>query len=365
MNHDAHRAMSLADLVVTAVTGVVREFLTEKFGELQASDAQLRLELQRLMARAPLQGERGERGERGEPGPPGPSGSAGETGDPGERGEVGPRGEVGAAGPEGPAGRDAHYVRPMPWRAGKHAHGDVVQHVGGLWEALAATDAEPGTARSAWSLFMDGLNSLHVELDDDAFALVSRWASGSESRQPFWRPPHYVNVWDTDTAYRENALVTHDGSLWWAQRDSRGERPGTPYTTDGLKTRAAAWKLVVKHGKDGRDGRDGADGRDGERGAAGAAGTPGRDGSDGRDGERGSAGPAGPQGAPGRDGQSIQFAGDYDPAARYAAGDLVRFSSALYVAREAGLLGAPKTAAGRTHWALLADFARLRRGDES
>lgn len=394
MSQDAGRAVNMLDLVVTAVVSAVRE----PIGELRAELTHLRLEVDKLNARAPRQGEPGPAGERGAagvagprgepgvagapgepgaagpPGPPGepgavgatgPCGLAGKAGEPGAAGPAGlpgPVGDRGAPGPAGPPGRDAQYVRPITWRPGSHARGTVVDHVGGLWEALASTDVEPGAALSAWSLIMNGLKSVNVELEDDAFALVSTWASGTESRQPFWRPPNYAGVWDLEAAYDENDLVTHDGSLWWALGASQAERPGTPYVTTDGKTRAASWRLVVKHGKDGRDGRDGKDGVNG---------APGRDGTDGRDGAPGVAGPAGevgvagppgPAGAPGQDGESIRIRGDYDPEARYAPGDIVRFGgSALYAAREAGILGAPKTAAGRTHWALLVDFARLAR----
>lgn len=361
MSHDARRAVSLADLVVTAVTGVVREFLTEKLTgirtEFQAGLTHLRLELERLNARAPRQGEPGPAGEPGVPGPrgePGEAGPCGQAGKPGERGEPG---EPGVPGPAGPPGRDAQYVRPIPWQAGSsHARGVVVEHAGGIWEALAPTDTEPGAARSPWALILDAPEPDRVDTDPDGtLAFVFRRASGSEQRFRFWRPGGWVGVWDVDRAYLPNDSVTHDGSQWLAMRESKGERPGSSSVTPQGKTRAPAWRLTVKHGRDGRDGADGLagapgrDGRDGADGAPGAAGEPGL------------AGAPGMPGAPGRDGASISYRGDYDEALTYAAGEIVRFGSALYIAGEAGRLGTPGRAAGRRHWALLFDVARLLR----
>lgn len=315
MNHDAHRAVSLADLVVTAVTGVVREFLTEKFAEFQAGLAHLRVELERLNARTPSQGEAGPQGERGAEGPAGPTGPAGPPGVAGPAGPPGAAAEPGAAGPAGPAGRDAMYVRPVPWQAGSsHARGVVVEHASGIWEALAPTDTEPGAARSPWALILDAPEPDRVDTDPDGtLAFVFRRASGSEQRFRFWRPGGWVGVWDVDRTYLVNDSVTHDGSQWLAMRESHGERPGSSSVTPQGKTRAPAWRLTVKHGRDGRDGADG------------LAGAPGRDGRDGTDGAPGAAGIAGADGAPGipgppgRDGESVNFREVAREAGRLAA----------------------------------------------
>lgn len=258
MSHDANRAVSLVDLVVTAVVGAVRE----EFGELRAALAALRLELERVKGRAP---------------PPG---------------AAGPPGERGLAGPAGPAGRDAHYVRPIPWRAGTHAAGIVVQHAAGLWEALAPTDAEPGAALSAWVLIYDGAEADRVEADPDGtLALVFKRASGTEQRLRFWRPWYFTGVWESDSSYAANDVVSHDGSTWLALSASKGECPGSSTVTPQGRTRAAAWRLIVKRGRGGAPGKDGADGR---------AGRDGRNGTDGAAGPAGPEGPPGPAGPPGR-----------------------------------------------------------------
>lgn len=322
MSHDAHRAVNLVDLVVTAVVGAVREPLAE----LTARVSHLE-----LAARAP---------------PP--------------QGKVGPPGERGPAGLEGPPGRDAHYIRAFPWHANRYGAGAVVQHAAGLWEALTSTDAEPGSAQSGWALVYDGAEPDRVETDPDGtLAMVYRRASGTERRFRLWRPLGWAGVWDSDKTYAANDLVTHDGSTWLAVSSSKDECPGSSTVTAQGKTRAPAWRLIVKRGRGGTPGEAGADGHDGEPGRDGRDGELGRPGADGRDGAQGLPGVQGPAGAPGKDGQSIQFRGDYGEETRYAAGDIVRLGSALYVALEAGVLGAPNRAAGRTHWALLLDIARI------
>lgn len=219
MSQDVKRATGLVDLIATAVIGAVAEIVAE----LRASVAQLRLELDKLRARAP---------QRGEPGPPG---------------------EPGPAGPQGPPGRDAHYIRPVPWRAGTHARATVVEHAGGIWEALAATATEPGTALSAWTLILDAPEPDRVDSDPDGFlVIVYKRASGTEKRLRFWRPHIYAGVWDSDTDYLHNDLVTHDGSTWLAVSASKGERPGA-VTVAGGRTRAPAWRLIVKRGRAGRN----------------------------------------------------------------------------------------------------------------
>lgn len=204
MSHDANRAVSLVDLVVTAVVGAMGDELAKKFAALRGDYAAIRLEIDRLKARPPQRGI------------------------------------------EGPPGRDAHYIRAFPWHAERYGAGAVVQHVGGLWEALTSTDAEPGTAQSGWSLIYDGTEPNRIETDPDGWlVIVYRRASGTEQRFRFWRPGGYVGVWDAAAAYVVNDTVTYDGSLWLAMCSSTTDRPGS----------SSAWRLIVKHGRDARRGR--------------------------------------------------------------------------------------------------------------
>jgi hypothetical protein len=58
----------------------------------------------------------------------------------------------------------------------------------------------------------------------------------------------WVGVWNESTEYKAGNFVTWDGSIWHADIDSRGVRPGP--TTGGK-----IWTLAGKRGRDGRDAR--------------------------------------------------------------------------------------------------------------
>jgi len=53
----------------------------------------------------------------------------------------------------------------------------------------------------------------------------------------------YKGTWEHGREYVRGNFVSQDGSIWHAQRDSKGARPG-----DG-----DSWKLAVRHGRDGKD----------------------------------------------------------------------------------------------------------------
>jgi hypothetical protein len=52
----------------------------------------------------------------------------------------------------------------------------------------------------------------------------------------------YKGVWSPDVQYKAGSFVSHGGSLWHADVDVKGTRPG-----DG-----ALWQLAVKRGRDAR-----------------------------------------------------------------------------------------------------------------
>ena len=181
-------------------------------------------------------------------------------------GPAGPPGPAGAPGAPGINGRDASFVVPVHYSAGLAVErGAIVQHRGGLWYANAATNAEPGTPVSGYSLILDGCEPERSEVADDGTpAIVFRYASGLEKRMSLgYRPPSYAGVFDQTRAYLPNDLVTYQGSMWIARRDTEGARPGTD-------AGALVWTLVVKSGKDGRDGERGPPGARGEQGPPGA-----------------------------------------------------------------------------------------------
>ncbi len=56
----------------------------------------------------------------------------------------------------------------------------------------------------------------------------------------------YAGVWSAQSQYQAGNFVTDHGSLWHANIQSTGLRPGS----------GAAWTLAAKAGRDGKDARD-------------------------------------------------------------------------------------------------------------
>lgn len=87
---------------------------------------------------------------RGVDGPQGPVGVVGAQGEPGSVGEVGPEGQPGAPGPTGDQGPQGPKGSPgLNWTGlyndgQQYFAGDVVEHVGSIYVATAATNLEPG-----------------------------------------------------------------------------------------------------------------------------------------------------------------------------------------------------------------------------
>jgi hypothetical protein len=175
----------------------------------------------------------------------------------------------GPAGPPGPPGADG-VVRAVPavhWQAGAQVRaGSVVMHRNGLWFANADTSAEPGSGVDGFTLMFDGQELDGFETDaTGALVAVLRYASGRVTRKPTGlRQLAYLGVYDHETTYHTNDVVTASGSMWICKAaDAVGLRPGTDNA-------ARAWQLAVKCGRDGRDGRDGPQGPRGEPGPAAA-----------------------------------------------------------------------------------------------
>ena len=171
-----------------------------------------------------------------------------------------------AVGPPGPPGRDGVVtaVHAVHWQPGATVRaGQVVMHRNGLWFANADTTLEPGTGVDGFTLMFDGQELDGFETDDaGALVAVMRYASGRVSRKSTgFRPMSYLGVYDHETSYHANDLVTANGCMWVCKAEATGQRPGTDNA-------ARYWQLAVKCG---RDGRDGAPGPRGEQGAPGAA----------------------------------------------------------------------------------------------
>ncbi len=88
-------------------------------------------------------------------------------------------------------------------------------------------------------------------------------------------------VYAAANSYKEDDLVTHQGSSWIAKKSVSGSTPGSAPGRDGQ----SYWLKYVSKGDKGDDGHDGDDGDDGDDG---------HDGDDGAIGPTGPAGPAGP-----------------------------------------------------------------------
>lgn len=88
-----------------------------------------------------------------------------------------------------------------------------------------------------------------AEIDSRFAALEAREAATLEKRlaAELERIAQFrdCGVWDESTQYENLNVVSHDGSMWLAQRSSLGERPGS----------GDAFRLAVKHGRNGRDAR--------------------------------------------------------------------------------------------------------------
>lgn len=173
-------------------------------------------------------GAAGERGERGEPGESivGPQGERGEKGDPGEAGPRGEKGDVGAIGERGPEGPCGKLPVVKGWVDGVYYEGDVVTHLGSIWQAQKDTGRAPG--------------------HEDWVELVQR---GADARGFTVR-----GTWNESEDYAKNDIVMLNASSFVAINDEPGPCPG-----DG-------WQLWAGAGKTGKPGPRG---DRGEKGAAG------------------------------------------------------------------------------------------------
>lgn len=90
-----------------------------------------------------------------------------------------------------------------------------------------------------------GFDDLAVESLDGGRVLRVKFARGEEVKTFDLVTASIIDrgVYRDDLAALAGDAVTWGGSLWIAQRASRGERPGT----------SDAWRLAVKHGRDGKD----------------------------------------------------------------------------------------------------------------
>lgn len=91
-----------------------------------------------------------------------------------------------------------------------------------------------------------GFDDLSVEQNSERGAVV-RFARGSQVKEFQLSFPVVLDrgVYKAESDYQRGDAVTWGGSLWIAQKDAPGDKPGEG---DG-------WRLAVKKGRDGKDGK--------------------------------------------------------------------------------------------------------------
>lgn len=157
---------------------------------------------------------------------------------------VGPQGEPGPAGPAGPEGKVGRDGLPgVPGRPGA--------------DGANGKDGLDGLGFDDISVKFDGVRTMTIEFVK---------SDGDQVRRKSF-PVHlpillHQGVYRDDITYEKSDAVTWNGSVWIAQREAVGQRPGLT---------GSPWKLAVKAGQDGKVGPQG------------PAGSNGRDGKDGRD----------------------------------------------------------------------------------
>ncbi len=212
-------------------------------------------------------GPRGERGERGEQGPQGERGEAGPAGPQGERGDVGPAGQRGEPGPVGPQGERGD-VGP----AGQRGEPGPAGPQGERGEVGPAGERGIEGAPGKLPLVGPWVDRVHRESDvvtHDGGVFQALRDTGKAPPHDDWRcivPAARAGrsfnlraTWSPEESYRHLDVVVLDGGAFAARRDDPGPCPG-----DG-------WQLIVARGKPGRPGDRGPQGERGDRGEPGPA----------------------------------------------------------------------------------------------
>jgi integrin beta 3 len=220
-----------------------------------------------------VDGAIGPQGLQGPAGPQGPQGEAGKDGIPGDagaKGDQGPAGLDGRDGRDGEPGRDALQIDVLdgidPTK--RYQRGTFACHGGGIVRSYRATDPIPDGGiieKAGWHVVVRGVADVLVDqIDERSFCMSVVLSDGVRVQKMFLTPSlldrGVFKSSDDGLApsYGRGDVVTWDGSMWIAQRDT-SEKPGA----------SDAWRLSVKRG---RDGRDGLKGEKGDRGAEGRAG---------------------------------------------------------------------------------------------
>jgi hypothetical protein len=169
----------------------------------------------------------------------------------------GRNGEDGRDGRDGEPGKDAFAIEVLSGidSERKYQRGTWASHKGGLWSARAPTDGMTG-----WDNIVVGIADIEQEVKSEReFVLKCQLSNGVERVLTFKTAALLDRgVFKAGDEYEAGDVVTWDGCMWIAQKDTQDK----PKESD-------AWRLSVKKG---RDGRDGVRGEKGERGSEGRAG---------------------------------------------------------------------------------------------
>jgi len=249
------------------MTGIVRDYVDRKTGELQARIAELENELsvrnaehRAFMAeqretlsqlkrdaeekiasvRDGRDGIDGLNGKDGAPGPQGPVGEKGDTGPigpQGPQGDIGPQGEAGPQGPVGEKGDTGEIGKQGP--AGERGRdGRDVD------EILVNQDGKTVE-------FTFKLGEIHTifEVEMPEGPQGPEGPKGADGKDAY--PGEAKGLHDPKAEYRAMDVVSFNGSEWRAKYDNPGELPGP------------GWMLSATKGKRGERGEKGEAGKDG------------------------------------------------------------------------------------------------------
>ena len=236
-----------------------------------------------------------------------------------------------------------------PYREGEaYDTGAVVTYSGGTWQARNKTARRPPGRVGEWLLLAQGIRAINAyqsRTDPRDFGFTITFASGQAIDLPLYLPlPLHRGPYRAGERFITGDEVENDGATW---RATRLQPEGAPDADN------ADWQLVSARGRQGEQGLQGPQGNRGDQGEPGERGAAGQQGETGPKGERGFAG-AGIRGispVPGyptmlrfmlEDGSlteaiefsAMRFRGAYELGARYAYGDVVRFSFHLWIATE-------------------------------
>jgi hypothetical protein len=102
-------------------------------------------------------------------------------------------------------------------------------------------------AREDWLDLTKGKPAVKQIVSDLFYRFSGRFAALEQRLTELERCPlDWKGVWSPDTHYTARSLVTHNGSVFYAQsKVAKGVMPGE----------GEGWKLIVKRGRDGKDAR--------------------------------------------------------------------------------------------------------------